>query len=197
MAIKWDEYRIEHKDHIHALGVIVSTYNSLEFTLFFFFCRYHQIRPPIGQSIFAGLNNYQRVNFTRNKLNESNEDDRSKGWVNHFLSAYDIVTENKNFLVHSSVIINTTEQEHITFGKGSKTQPNNWSFAHMTVDDLRKVAEEIGTLHEFGTAVQAWLEARETGGSFRLQGKAVWTPPLPETPPLPDRLKNVPDGVLQ
>jgi hypothetical protein len=90
--------------------------------------------------------------------------------------------------------LNNPEQAHLTFGKGSRKQPNVWSFAHLTLPEIRKVADEMKGFWFYGSHVDRWLLGRGTL-VFSNGHRELVT--LPDKPPLPVKLKTVPHGVFE
>jgi hypothetical protein len=62
---EWPPYRVGNSDYIHALGVIASVYNLLEFRLRSFFPIYARIPTPPAHALFASLTNERRLRLIR------------------------------------------------------------------------------------------------------------------------------------
>jgi hypothetical protein len=189
-------WHIGQRDHLHALGVITSSFNQLEFVLLLFFIRYVVSEPKSGQKIFGLLSNYNIFDLIRDAINEKEADATAKEYSLHFLKGFEALEANRNFLAHSHSILNNPEQPHLTFGKGSRNQPDVWSYAHMTLPDLRKIADEMRDFWLFGSRLDAWIIAIPNNGKIIWSDGQVSLQPLPDKPPLPERLRTIPHGVL-
>jgi hypothetical protein len=191
-------YHIGQRDHLHALGVITASYNQLEFTLFVLFLRYLKMEPEPAQKVFVLMSNPNRIDLLRDAVTAEEKDPIVQDRVLYFIEAFETLASSRNFLAHSHTILGTPDQDHLTFGKGSKRQPRNWSFAHMTLTDLRKIADDIRTYWSFGMGLDRWIVGRSSGAHAHLLKTGRRSiPPLPEKPPQPAKLTSVPHGVLE
>lgn len=187
-------WHIGQADHLHALGVITSAFNQLEFVLLLFFMRFVVSEPKAAQRIFALLSNYNTSDLVRDALESKEEHVAARESSLHFLRGFDILEWNRNFLAHSHSIMNNPEQPHLTFGKGSRNKPNEWSFAHMSLPDIRRVADDIHDFWLFGSHINRWLVGR---GKLIFSDGHCETVELPDKPPLPNKLTTVPNGVVE
>jgi hypothetical protein len=190
-------YHIGQREHLHALGVITASFNQLEFVLFLFFMDYLKLQPKLAQRLFVQIANNVRCELLIDAVELEETDAQIRGRALHFLKAFQILADNRNFLSHSQTIMNDPNQPHLTFGKGSKRQPDVWSFAHLTLPEIRQVADDIWTYWKFGSELRAWMVTRATGGVMTFSDGQTITHTLPETPPLPDKLKHAPHGIPQ
>jgi len=190
-------YHIGQRDHLHALGVITASYNQLEFVFLMFFMRHLSLDSVSAQRIFALLSNPHRIDLTRDAVEATEKDPSKKEMILYFIKGFETLANTRNFLAHSHTIFNDPAQEHLTFGKGSKRQPDRWSFAHMKLGDLRHVAEDMMAFRTYGFELDWWLIAQRSGGTIIFPGGQTDTPALPEKPPLPEALISVPHGTLE
>ncbi|MGY3036330.1 hypothetical protein ACVIIV_005500 [Bradyrhizobium sp. USDA 4354] len=187
-------WHIGQTKHLHALGVITSAFNQLEFALLLFFKRYIVADPKAAQKLFTLLSNYNITELIRDavEVREAHEIVRDSSL--HFLKGFEILEWNRNFLAHSHSILNNPEQPHLTFGKGSRSQLHVWSFAHMTLKEIRAVADDIHDFWLFGSHLDRWLIGR---GTLIFSDGHRETVEMPDKPPLPKKLATVPHGVLE
>jgi hypothetical protein len=61
----WPPYRVGNPDYIHALGVIASVYNLLEFRFRSFFPIYTRVPTPSAYILFAKTSNDMRLELMR------------------------------------------------------------------------------------------------------------------------------------
>jgi hypothetical protein len=187
-------WHIGQIDHLHALGVITSAYNQLEFVLLLFFMKYVVADSKAAQRIFGLLSNYNTCDLVRESAKAKEENAIALDSLLHFLKGFEVLEWNRNFLAHSHSILNNPEQSHLTFGKGSRSNPDVWSFAHMSLSEIRGIADDIHAFWLFGSTLHLWLIGR---GTLIFQGGRKETVELPDRPTLPEKLKTVPHGVLE
>jgi hypothetical protein len=189
-------YHIGQRDHLHALGVITASFNELESALAALFFTYLKLEEPASHKIFALLNNYQRIDLLRDGVAAFENDPTVKELVLHFIVGFETLANSRNFLTHSHTILKSPD--HLTFGKSSKRQPDVWTFAHMGIQNLRQVADDIHAFGIFGQALKTWVWARDFDGEIMsFPNRTFHKPPWPEKPPLPAELKSVPLGALE
>ncbi|MBM7482333.1 hypothetical protein ACVWWI_004356 [Bradyrhizobium sp. USDA 3686] len=181
-------WHIGQLDHLHALGVITSAYNQLEFVLLTFFAKYVVTDPEAAQKIFGLLSNYNTCDLIREAAQTKEEDETARESVLHFLKGFEVLEWNRNFLAHSHSILNNPEQSHLTFGKGSRSKPNVWSFVHLSLPEIRAIADSIRDYWSFGSGLNLWLIGR---GTLIFPGGRKETVVLPDRPPLPEKLNTV------
>jgi hypothetical protein len=162
-----------------------------------FFMDYLGLGSIVGQRLFMSIPNNVRLDLIQNQIETAEEDPAIRDMVKHFLAGFQILADWRNFLAHSQTILNDPEQPHLTFGKGSKRRAEVWSFAHLTIADLRKVADGIHAFWLFGGELRAFIFARRTAGKISFPNGRVFSPTLPERPPLPERLRSVAHGIPQ
>jgi hypothetical protein len=64
----WPPYRVGNSEHIHALGVIASVFNLLEFNFRTLFNLYLRIPSPIAYTLFAKISNEMRLDLINRSL---------------------------------------------------------------------------------------------------------------------------------
>src|SRR5437868_6357932 len=79
------------KDHMHALGVIITNYNALEVSLFLFFYYYiNDAATDVPRIIFTRLNNQQRVDVVGRYLEALEKEAPVSERVKAFLTGYNV-----------------------------------------------------------------------------------------------------------
>ena len=164
---------------MHALGVIVTYYNSLEYGLFLMFFHYlndnHTTAP---QTIFARLNNQYRVDVVSRYAETIEKDEQVKDRVKHFLNGYNVCTDNRNFLAHSRLHGGTALEalgkpmpRQIVLTKAPRGAPKRQNYTLMLVSDLRTIADDIKAFDQFAWELFIYLAAQRYGGKITLLGK--------------------------
>lgn len=187
----------DFKDHMHALGVFITSYNSLEFILFFFFYHYlgESRKTSVPLFIFSKLNNQNRIDALYVEI-EPDPDVRER--MKYFLDSYNICTENRNFLAHAQLHNKTSlgrlyggdlvDVSRVIMKKPPRNAPERDNFTHLTVQEIHDMADDIGVVDDFGFKLFIFLEARHHGGVFTFPGGKTERPTLPDIPPVPRTL---------
>jgi hypothetical protein len=189
--VEWPSYRAGHSDHYLALGVIISLFNDLEFQLFGIFMRALGLRGTNAQRVFFALSNHERIDLIRRAM-ETEQDSDLKDLVSHFLDCFAIAADNRNLLAHSNLYGAESDSESAMFGKGSKREPSSIGYVKMTVDELRRVADEIHEVANYCGRIDLWFAAKHGAvlvGGQRLPPSLL---PLPVKPLVPTRLTAAP-----
>lgn len=189
-------FHIGQHDHLHALGVIVATYNLLEFSLFALFNHYTGMAGDIGLKLFTSLPNPKRIEILKTEIEGQEKDAALKAGMLHFISGYRILEANRNFLAHSHTIMNLPDQPHLTFGKGSRSNPTAWSYAHLGLAQLRSTADEMKNYWQFGSELHAFATARATSGCLDFGDAGVRVPTIPDHPVRPLEIPTAAIGVI-
>lgn len=186
------EYHVGPRDHIHALGVAAATYNDLEFALLLLFNHYMAVEGELGLKLFAALTNRTRLDFLSDAADAKEADPDALGCVKHFVRAFNICAENRNFLMHSTTqtrgaLAALMPENVLTLSKHARDNPAVRNYAHLTRDEIRRIADEAYKFYVFGFQIWLWMLWRSSKGTLRLS-KLPWPPTLPEKPPLPRKL---------
>jgi hypothetical protein len=195
----WNQkYHPGLKDHMHALGVISANFNDLEVSLFFLF--YYYLNDPQSKApglIFGGLDNKKRINIIKSFAEGYESPGEIRDLVFRFVDGFDICSENRHSLMHSSVtgeinaLIPTPD---LSLKKHSRSNFGSQTFANVDLKRLRKIADEIYAYDIFGFGIYIYLQARRNGGKIILAGETK-SPSLPVIIPLPDKLILLPPPV--
>jgi hypothetical protein len=175
-------------EHFHALGVITATYNSLELELFLLFTKFVVSDFTKARQIFDLLSKRNVIQLIKTAVEADGQDADARELALHFIKGFESAEFNRNFLSHSLVSSHEFERGHLTFGKTSRRQ-STWTFAHLTVLEIRKIADEMLVLRRFGTEANVWLINR---GKVIFGDGHVEEVPYPTKPPLPEKLSGVP-----
>jgi hypothetical protein len=177
---------------MHALGVVATNYNHLEFVFLLLFA--HYMRGYAAATVtFANLNNRYRKDVMQALLDDEERDPIIRDRLDHFLVGFDICAENRNFLMHSLTqnagpSLGTTAKLHLELGKRARSEPLRTNYARLSIENLRDIADEIDTYDNYGFNLLLWLMARPAGGRLTLPGSPERVPPLPDKPAPPKKL---------
>lgn len=160
----WPPYRVGNAEHIHALGVIASLFNLLEFNFRQLFKLCLGLPPSLGYTLFAKINNELRLELARRAVDRSSYPDSIKEHVRHFLAGFRACTENRNILMHSTtmffwddpkaercpVLTPHIQPDAVAFQKFPKDDPFKINVYKPTLAELRGIADAIKTFEEYG-----------------------------------------------
>jgi hypothetical protein len=183
---------------MHALGVAAANYNSLEYMFQVLFEYYTGFEyAAASQQLFSHLGtNQKRVDIQSRLITykERKSPDVANG-VQYFLDGFDICAENRNLLMHGRIFEGSTRTD-LVLQKYARKDPTRLNYMHLTVGDIRRVADEFHNYEVYGARVYLWLAARPTGGKLIFVGDGETEPTWPKKPLTPDKL-NLSDHPIQ
>jgi hypothetical protein len=162
----WPPYRVGNSDYIHALGVIASVYNLLEFRFRSLFSIYVRLPPKLAYTLFAKISNEMRLELIREAIEFSTHPEPIKDEIRHFLSGFKRCADNRNIFMHSTVIFlfgpddvscpalspAYQQPQGLAFqkspkGKGDPFQINTYQ---LTIEEIRAHADALKSFEIYG-----------------------------------------------
>jgi hypothetical protein len=161
---RWPSYRVGNADYIHALGVIASVFNLLEFRFRSLFPIYTTLPSPPAYRLFATRNNDDRLKLMRECIDYSPHPELIKDDVRHFLTGFKICNDNRNILMHSTVFYlfgpgdvpcpelapPGQQPQGVGFQKASKGDPFQINTYQLTIEEIRAVADALKQFEIYG-----------------------------------------------
>ncbi len=118
--------------------------------------------------------NNERVKRIRKALRECSRRDDLKERVRHFVSAFKILTDNRNLLDHSNIFEITKEPISLyKYDRDGKT-----IHTVVTLEEPRKVADDMRRFYDYGVMLANSI-GLEAAGSTLLPPASLVKPPLP------------------
>jgi hypothetical protein len=194
-AIDWpaENKRLASAAEVHAFGYISLIFNYLESTAGHLFGHYLPMSVSVCDSIYHRLNNADRIFLLHQIIEENERDSAVKDAVSYYLNCYDICTENRNTLVHASIEVRDSP-DMLPISKRSKAAKE--ILFHLSLGELRSVADQMGNVFDYGTRLLMWLFQRNnpTDERAKLMGWSLppTQPSLPDKPSKPRKLIPVP-----
>lgn len=183
-APKWPSERDEIADseHLQAIGQFALTYNFTEEILTDLFRLYFPARDEYSISLYHSLNNRERIEIL-GEIVANNEGHKTfREYIEKALLYFDICTDNRNLVLHSTTEIDSGLPEKIRLSKRSRNNPNEMNLYDLSLAELRQVADDTANTFVFISDLIQWIDARnESAVNAPL-------PTLPEIPPQPLRL---------
>lgn len=194
----WDiRHYPNHKQHMHALGVIAANYNDLEAQFYRLFYVTGD-KFEVSKLIFSKLNNGDRIAVAQKAAEY--EPKIFRPLYEYFLSGFGVANENRNNLMHSKAHnawrFDPKNPSLLTLAKQVKKKPDENNFISLEVKDLREVAEDMSNFSNFGWDLFLWRLALLTGGVIDWGDGNKTTPTLPEKPAAPRKLVLGPQEAL-
>jgi hypothetical protein len=180
-APDWPAYPIGPKDSIFAMGLAGIKFAELESVLRFIFGTVYALDADASTMMGAKIGNDAMIDLTRRRLSEGGWADPAKGDVAHFIKAFDICLENRNYLMHSQLAW-TGSESTVLFrtSKQGKTLG-----AVPTLLELRAVADDMHAYCEFGRALGNAINNRLSDPPMFPVSAFPW----PDKPALPRALR--------
>src|SRR5215216_95709 len=115
----WDRrYHPSLYQHMHALGVVAAHYNHLEMVFQLLFWRYSGIASQPAARLFLRLNNNRnRLDTLQEWIEEKEFNAELKARGLHFVNAFEVCAENRNFLMHSRTQLNLAASDKLVLTK--------------------------------------------------------------------------------
>jgi hypothetical protein len=193
---EWPSYHIGTRDHLHAIGVLIATWNLVENCYQAFIQQIFPSNIKSAVRTFQILNNDQCIKLIRDELITvlpENEADR----VEHFLTMANICYQNRNVFAHAtSHSIAENDKLRISKGTGKDNIGAQYLFS---LDYLKEMADSTHETFMFGINVWGAIQTRQVRDSFLAQGRPpppiLHVPSLPKKPSLPrswDQIREIP-----
>jgi hypothetical protein len=204
---EWPPYRVGNRDYLHALGVIASVFNLLEFRFRSLFPIYSSIPVPPAYVLFAKITNELRLELIRSAIEFSAHPEEIKEHVRHFLRGFKICADNRNILMHSTVYYifgpdddacpvsapPGSQPGGMGFQKAPKGDPFQINSYQLSLQEIRALADSIKAFELYGDGL-FWhiLKNHEPSRyeSWGLPKDAQYA--LPDKPALPTPLAPLP-----
>ena len=204
---EWPSYRVGNRDYIHALGVIASVFNLLEFRFRSLFPIYTRIPSPPAYVLFGKITNEMRLELILGSLDYSSHPEAIKDDVRHFLKGFKIRADNRKTLMHSTVFFvfgpddnpcpvtspPGAQPEGLGFQKAPKSKPFEINTYQLSIEEIRSLANSIKAFELYGDRLYWYILQNYEPASYR-----TWNIPedvqyaLPSRPVLPNHLKPLP-----
>jgi hypothetical protein len=179
------EARIASVAEVHAFGHATLIYNWLEEVAGRIFVYYLPTDTEFSESLFHKMGNPDRMLLLARLIEQQERDSGAIDALNHFRVCYDICTENRNILMHSSVE-SRTSLDLLPLSKRSKNMQVGKVFFQLSLTDIRAAADAMGDIFDYGTRLKLWLTYRHD------HDPDLWPAPtpLPEKPRKPRKLSS-------
>jgi hypothetical protein len=203
---EWPSYRVGDADYLHALGVVASVFNHLEFRFRSLFNLYVSLPTRMAFGLFAKINNQMRSDLASQALDYSEHPQPIKDHVRHFLTGYGICVENRNILMHSVTaftwldsnaercpVLSPKQPDGVKFQKSPRDDPFTINIYSPSLPELRGVADDTKAFEVYGDRLY-WHILKNYEPSayqlYRFPAEAQFA--LPDTPARPKCLTPQP-----
>jgi hypothetical protein len=192
MSDKWPKYLPDKPSHFHALGVIATTYNFLEYRVLGLLLLYVGF-SDMTTFLFQRLkDNTARLDLLKKAVFTGGETVEIKDAVQHFCTGFDRCAQNRNILMHSLAYDGPSSNaldQNLVFAKAAKHRLK-WNRVSLSLVTLRRVADETKSFSDFGRKlfnhITTTYRREELKGPYQLPPPDKH--PFPEKPELPELL---------
>ncbi|MET4072697.1 hypothetical protein ABID58_007526 [Bradyrhizobium sp. S3.2.6] len=170
----WPSYEVAPQDSVYALGVVNINYARFELTHTWMLAAVANIRERQANLISVRTNPADRMKLIEIFMGHYDWPDDVRAAIKHYLKAMDILTANRNVLVHSNAV--ETWGNMTAFHSMSKQGlPNLFQVA---TDEIRRIADDLNDYFWFGHALSNYI-ASEIHHAAREEGMmAIETLPI-------------------
>src|ERR1700719_257483 len=155
----WPSYHIGTRDHLHAIGVLIATWNLVENCYQAFIQQIFQSNIKSAIRTFQILNNDQGVRLIRDELITVLPETEAD-CVEHFLKMANICYQNRNVFGHATSH-GTAENDKLRISKG--TGKDNIGAQYLfSIDYLQEMADSTHETFMFGINVWGTIQVRDS-----------------------------------
>lgn len=177
--MSWPSYQVAPPDSVYALGVVSINYARFELTHTWMLAAVANIQARQATVISTRANPGDRFKLIESFMSHRTWPEDAGVLIKHYLKAADILTKNRNVLVHSNAVEawNNKTAFHSMSRQG---MPNLFQ---STLEEIRQVADDLNDYFWFGHALSNYI-ASEIHAAAREEGMIVVSTP-PSLLPLP------------
>jgi hypothetical protein len=169
---------------VHAVGQITLAYNSLEASMGGIFQFVMSTEKTFSQRLFHKLNNRDRIDLLTAVVKAAGFHATAKDHLIHLIHGYEICTENRNILMHST--FQDTYQGVLHLSKRSSNNPSIENKFQIPLADLRAVADQVHQFNHFALDLMFWIGMRK---AFPARYRRTLTTPRPDEVKYPNARK--------
>jgi hypothetical protein len=181
---EWPLYHIGSRDHLHAIGVVIASWNIVETAYQTFIQLIFANNVTAGIHAFELLGNDERVKLIRAQL-PSIATEHEIDLLDHFIKSTNICKEYRNVLAHAGYA-NQPADELILMTKGLSKDRQSTNLIRFSVGGIREMADATYATAGFGLNLWTAMNLRLSNEAWISRGTPPrFLPSLPEKPPLP------------
>jgi hypothetical protein len=177
--MSWPSYGVAPQDSVFALGVVNINYARFELTHTWMLAAVANIRERQANLISTRTNPADRMKLIEIFVGHYEWPDDVRAAIKHYLKAMDILTANRNVLVHSNAV--EVWGNKTAFHSMSKQGLPN--LFQSTLEEIRQVADDLNNYFWFGHTLSNYI-ASEIHYAAREEGMMA-TGTLPALLPMP------------
>jgi len=180
--MSWPTYQVAPPESVYALGVVSINFARFELTHTWMLAAVANIRERQATVIAARANPGDRGRLIESFMSHREWPDDAEAAIKHYLKATEILTKNRNVLVHSNAV-ETWNNKTAFHSMSRQGLPNLFQ---STLEEIRQVADDLNDYFWFGHALSNYI-ASEIHAAAREAGMMVVST-LPDLLPLPTHI---------
>jgi hypothetical protein len=157
--------KIGDTDHVHAIGQISLVLNFLEDVFGNLFQLIFPADLSYGEGLFHGLNNRDRVDMFSAIVRFHQKEAEVSSRLLDAMRYFNICADNRNIVMHSVSQFDDTPSPIMRLAKKAARDPKKTNYYNLSLEDLRRVADETAATFLFLFKMSIWLDKRADGKS--------------------------------
>jgi hypothetical protein len=151
--VSWPNYQVAHFDSVYALGVGNINFSRFELTHTWMLAAVANIQERQATVISARTNPGDRIKLVASFMSHREWPDDVTAAIKHYIKAMDILTKNRNVLVHSNAV-EAWDNKTAFHSMSRQGLPNLFQ---ATLDEIRQVADDLNDYFWFGHALSNYI----------------------------------------
>jgi len=171
--------------YVHAFGQIALTSAMLEELLSMKLIQRLPMNAEVSTPLIHALNNRERADWLKALVSAEEKESTVQNLTSHGILCCDICLDNRNMLVHALYTGMDHQAAVMKLTKRSRSDPLKEMKFQVSLEQLRKIADEMGETTNFMLELWEYVRTRQMKARVEYD---LPLPPLPEKPALPNRL---------
>jgi hypothetical protein len=157
----WPNYSLRSVDkHVHAIGILSANFNDLENQLLGFLILYDGAPEDVVSYLFEKVPTETRLVWLRGLADvREPRHPQLADCIKAFATAYKACADNRNLIVHSRINAYFAPEDALMLSKRGRSHGRE-SHRDVSLEVIRRVADEIHSWSRFGSHVLAFLHRR-------------------------------------
>jgi hypothetical protein len=183
MQLKWPQYEVADDETLRALGVVSVNFARWERTHVWMLAAVANLTEANAANFVRRMNNPDRADAISARFKARKWPADAEEAIQRYLDAFKVLVTNRNTLIHANLVRGMNEQ----VGIFTTNRKGETSMFHSSLEDVRRVADDLQTYFDFGLALANFI-ATEIHAVAREAGMLVVSV-CPDLPPPPNSIR--------